>query len=490
MDVLVGYTGFVGVNLIQYMKRNTIFINSGNTDAFLHKEYDTVYYCGVYAEKWKANKYPEDDTMHINKIIDNLSTIRCNKFVLVSTVDVLDCSVTQNEQTIAPTYSTHTYGVNRRRLEEWCMNQFKECYVFRLPALFGYGLKKNALYDMIQCNNIDKLCSQWKFQWYNVGWLYNDIHQFISEDKSKIVHLITPQITLGCIQKLFFSKHTLPEVGPIVNYDLQSIYYTQKKQEDIFVSMKEYIESVQQDKKQLMVSELAWNNSINAVMTSWLKSRGVSNIEAVPSKLGWNMDIYPYIYSAQSILYNIQIQIFKEQDLFLEILEDKLKLLHSKGTHLIVFGSPSQRIFNGEDINGLFSKIGGLCEKYNIVFCLENNSSLYGCNWMTTARETLEFVKSLNHSHVKVNLDTGSMLMENERLTLANEDIPYIGHVQVSFPRLGAWDKSYEELIEQVIRVLYMYNYTGKISLEMKASEELPCSSIQSFIQFMHRIYI
>jgi hypothetical protein len=48
MDVLVGYTGFVGVNLIQYMKRNTIFINSGNTDDFLHKEYDTVYYCGVY----------------------------------------------------------------------------------------------------------------------------------------------------------------------------------------------------------------------------------------------------------------------------------------------------------------------------------------------------------------------------------------------------------------------------------------------------------
>jgi hypothetical protein len=83
------------------------------------------------------------------------------------------------------------------------------------------------------------------------------------------------------------------------------------------------------------------------------------------------MDIYPYIYSAQSILYNIQIQIFKEQDLFLEILEDKLKLLHSKGTQRIVFGSPSQRIFNGEDMNGLFSKIGGLCEKYNIVSALK-----------------------------------------------------------------------------------------------------------------------
>ena len=42
-------------------------------------------------------------------------------------------------------YSSHTYGINRRRLEEFCINQFSSCFIFRLPALYGTGLKKKCI---------------------------------------------------------------------------------------------------------------------------------------------------------------------------------------------------------------------------------------------------------------------------------------------------------------------------------------------------------
>ena len=105
---------------------------------------------------------------------------------------------------------------------------------------------------------------------------------------------------------------------------------------------------------------------------------------------------------------------------------------------------------------------------------------------MTSIKETIEFVKNFNHSHLKVNLDIGSIIMENELYKVKEEDIPYIGHVQVSFPNLEVWDSKYEHVIKQIITDLYKYNYKGKISLEMKSCNTLPFIYIDKFIKFMN----
>ena len=491
MDLLIGYTGFVGLNLIKHMKPNTLFVNSKNASEMLDREFDTVYCCGVYAEKWKANKYPEDDTAHIAEIIGNLSRVQCKRFVLISTVDVLNCSSHQYENLEGNSYyatldySTHTYGVNRRRLEEWCLNRFPSCYVCRLPALFGYGLKKNALWDMINNNNIDKLRGHWSFQWYNVDWLYEDIQDILENNKYNLVHLVTSPIRLDSIQKLFFPKVRLSDSKDVlVNYNIGSTHYKKRSIEDIFVCMKKFIDQIKLNNG-LLVSELGWKLDDDRLMVPWLKSRGLTNTEAVPSKDSWNMEKYTKIYSAQSILYGEQIQIFKEKDRFMSILESKLQLLETKGTRLVVFGSPMQRLYEGEESISYFREVGDLCKRYNIVFCLENNSSKYGCNWMTTAKDTLDFVKEVNHSHVKVNLDTGSMLMENEAYDIDQNNIDYIGHVQISFPNLGPWDKNHINVIKGVVDQLHLQNYSGKISLEIKSSDTLPFNSIDSFLNLI-----
>ena len=490
MDLLIGYTGFVGLNLIKHMKPKTLFVNSKNVNEILDREFDTIYCCGVYAEKWKANKFPEEDSAHIAEIIANLSRVQCKRFILISTVDVLNCSSHQYENLEGNSYystldySTHTYGVNRRRLEEWCFTKFSSCYVCRLPALFGYGLKKNALWDIINNNNIDKLRGHWSFQWYNIDWLYDDIQDMLENNKYKLVHFVSSPIRLDSIQKLFFPRVKLSDTQDIiVNYNIASTYYKKRSVEDIFVSMKKFIDQVQNNSR-LLVSELGWDLQDDRLVVPWLKSRGITSTEAVPSKDSWNMDKYTKIYSAQSILYGEQIQIFKEKEKFMSILESKLHLLESKGTHLIVFGSPMQRLYGGEESISYFREVGDLCKRYNIVFCLENNSSKYGCNWMTLIKDTIDFVKEVNHSHVKVNLDTGSMLMENEAYDINPNNIDYIGHVQISFPNLGHWDKNHINVIKGVVDQLHLQKYSGKISLEMKANA-LPFNSIDSFLNLI-----
>jgi hypothetical protein len=211
-----------------------------------------------------------------------------------------------------------------------------------------------------------------------------------------------------------------------------------------------------------LVSELAWDPKQDALFLPFLRARGIDSYEIVPSKRNWDMTTYKNVYSMQSLLYGVDIQIFQEQDRFLDLLRDRLALLRGVGCKVLVFGSPRQRIYSGEDAIGLFRRVGALCEASGILFCLEPNAAAYGGNWMTTLKETVDFVTVVNHPAVAVNVDTGSMIMEAEYTIPPNTPI---GHIQVSFPGLGAWNTA---LVPAVQRILSQVpeSYTGKISFE------------------------
>ena len=156
MLALIGFSGFVGSNILKYLSINSVLCyNSKNIHEISNKVFDTVYCCGLYAEKWKINLDSNTDVESIKNLQNYLSTIKCNKFILISTIDVLDTTIPQNEDGYI--YSNHSYGKNRLMMENWCKNNFKNCYIIRLPALFGNGIKKNALFDLLNDNNIEKI---------------------------------------------------------------------------------------------------------------------------------------------------------------------------------------------------------------------------------------------------------------------------------------------------------------------------------------------
>jgi len=145
---LVGYTGFVGGNLNRQYKFTNLY-NSKNIESICGKNYDMVVCAGIRAKKWLANNYPENDMKAIDDLKKNIDKIKTNLFVLISTIDVYKNPIDVDENTIIDTKDLHAYGINRYGFEKWVEERYKNSLIVRLPALFGKGLSKNFIYDMI-----------------------------------------------------------------------------------------------------------------------------------------------------------------------------------------------------------------------------------------------------------------------------------------------------------------------------------------------------
>lgn len=172
-NALIGYTGFVGSNLDAQTKFDSKF-NSTNIDEIDGNEYELVVCSATRAEKWRINQDPETDMAEINNLISHLEKIKTKKLILVSTVDVYKIPINVDEDTPLNIKNLHAYGKNRLYLEDFCQRKFNTLIV-RLPGLFGPGLKKNIIYDLLKNNNVDKIHHAGSFQYYNLENIWKDI---------------------------------------------------------------------------------------------------------------------------------------------------------------------------------------------------------------------------------------------------------------------------------------------------------------------------
>jgi hypothetical protein len=159
--LLVGDTGFVGSNLAsQYPFTATA--NSATVATSYGTAPDLCVYAGVRSEKFLANSAPEQDYEQIEAAIENIRRIEARRLVLVSTIDVYHTPLAVNESSPVDTAGLHPYGLHRYRLEEWVASHVPEHLIVRLPALFGKGIKKNFIYDLI--NVIPALLKEEKYR--------------------------------------------------------------------------------------------------------------------------------------------------------------------------------------------------------------------------------------------------------------------------------------------------------------------------------------
>ena len=145
---LVGYTGFVGGNLAASHPFDLRYNSKNITDAF-SESHDLVVYAGMRAEKFLANSDPEGDRRLAEEALHNIRRMAPKKLVLISTVDVYKDPRGVDETTPIDTEGLHPYGYNRYLLEQWVQQEFPDCHIIRLPGLFGRGIKKNFIYDMM-----------------------------------------------------------------------------------------------------------------------------------------------------------------------------------------------------------------------------------------------------------------------------------------------------------------------------------------------------
>lgn len=222
-SALIGYTGFVGSTLNATRSYSALF-NSSNIQDIVGQHFGYVVCAGVSAVKWLANREPETDWRGIERLMSCLEHVTVDHFVLISTVDVYHDLIGVDERTDPSNDDLHPYGLHRLRLERFVAERFPSHTIVRLPALFGHGLKKNAIFDLMHDNHVDRIVSNAAFQWYPIRRLANDLDLIDAADL-RLINITAEPVTMKEIADAFFPRrHLGPPVERPPRYDLHSIH--------------------------------------------------------------------------------------------------------------------------------------------------------------------------------------------------------------------------------------------------------------------------
>jgi nucleoside-diphosphate-sugar epimerase len=215
---LIGYTGFVGGNLLRDHSFADLY-NSTNIESIAGASFDLIVCAGAPAVKWKANREPHADRACLGRLMSALERAKAEHFVHISTVDVYG-RVDGVDEDCPPAGAT-PYGQHRFELEQFVRQRF-HALIVRLPALFGPGLKKNAIYDLMNNNKIDAIDSRAVFQFYNIRHLWRDI-LIADEARLPLIHLATEPVSMAEVARSVFGwewTNHLPSSPP--SYDLRT----------------------------------------------------------------------------------------------------------------------------------------------------------------------------------------------------------------------------------------------------------------------------
>jgi nucleoside-diphosphate-sugar epimerase len=218
---LLGHTGFVGGTLKEQAKFDGQF--SRDNIAESKDTHSELLICSAApAQKWWANANPAEDFENIQKLVSTLESMKAVKAVLISTVDVFDNPLEIDEDSTHIPSVKNSYGKNRRYLEDQFTRIYTEAIVVRLPGLVGPGLRKNALFDLKNDNQVSKLNGSSVFQFYPMEKLWEDLTLAI-DNKLELLHLTSEPISLGYIAKTIFGIE-LGSLPDPVFYNFQTKY--------------------------------------------------------------------------------------------------------------------------------------------------------------------------------------------------------------------------------------------------------------------------
>jgi nucleoside-diphosphate-sugar epimerase len=219
-NALIGHTGFVGGNLTEQTPFEHLY-NSKTIDEIAGREFDTLVCCGAPAEKWKANADPEADRANIRRLLSCVERAQARRVVLVSTVDVYAAPVGVDEDSPVGIERQSPYGRHRYELELAIQARF-DSLVVRLPGLFGKGLKKNAIYDLLHDHRVEHIHRAGVYQFYDVGVLWRDIERALAHDL-KVVNIATEPVSMSDVAAAAFGRDLSETLhGEPARYDMRS----------------------------------------------------------------------------------------------------------------------------------------------------------------------------------------------------------------------------------------------------------------------------
>lgn len=248
---LIGFTGYVGSTLLKSVEFSDLY-NSKNISEIKGMEFDTLICAGAPAVKWKANQNPVEDLDNLKNLMNNIEEVKCNKFILISTVDVYARPIEVDESTFINPEEVSPYGRHRYYLEQFVSENFPNHLIVRLPGLFGEGLKKNFIYDMINDNCLHLQHKDSQFQFYDLANLWKDISATMEHGIKLINFAPEPVVASEIAKQCFDVEFHNTTVNPPAYYDMRSQYsylfntdgnYMYEK-EQVYKQIREFISNV------------------------------------------------------------------------------------------------------------------------------------------------------------------------------------------------------------------------------------------------------
>lgn len=215
---LIGHAGFIGQNLDAQAHFEV------KADAVLPPgSYELVVCAAAPGEKWRANRDPTADAAAIGRLVDSLEKVEARKFALISTVDVYPRPEMVDEDVAIDAAEGSAYGRHRRALEEFCRQRFAATVV-RLPLLFGPGLNKNVLFDLLIDHQVENIHPDGVFQFYAAAHLWRDVNIAL-ERGLPLLNLACEPIAIRELALHCFGREltSYPSAPPAI-YDVRSKY--------------------------------------------------------------------------------------------------------------------------------------------------------------------------------------------------------------------------------------------------------------------------
>ena len=221
-SALIGSTGFVGGTLLRQASFDEQF-HSTDIENIRGRSYDLLVCAGAPAEKWKANRAPEQDRASLQRLMQCLAEVHAEHVVLISTVDVYAVPVGVDEDTAIDSVATSAYGRHRFELEVFVRDRFDTTCV-RLPGLFGRGLKKNVIYDFLNHNETSAICPESVFQFYCLDDLWRDIAQVRAHGLGVVNFAVEPVSVRDVAREGLGIEFENPRAVNAVRYDMRTRY--------------------------------------------------------------------------------------------------------------------------------------------------------------------------------------------------------------------------------------------------------------------------
>jgi nucleoside-diphosphate-sugar epimerase len=218
---LIGHTGFVG-GLLASRASFDLLIHRANLEELRDRSLERVVCAGLPAAKWIANRDPQADRANVTVLQDVLRTVTARSFVLISTIDIYPRIRDANEDFDCTGIPNHAYGLHRLEFEAFVRRQFPHATILRLPALFGPGLRKNVIFDLLNGNQLELINPESEFQWYPLEHLPRDI-DLAEASELPLANLFTEPVPTRVILDRFFPRVAVgAKAQAAAHYDLHT----------------------------------------------------------------------------------------------------------------------------------------------------------------------------------------------------------------------------------------------------------------------------